>query len=176
MVRRLETFQSSWMKYSWKRARSWISDCCTSIEKFCTWPSRKLASGVPVLATPGRSLPSALNVNDPVGDGGWITFSRSQRQSSPIFIVWRPLIHVSVSATSETLVLKLVALFGGDPSCWYPLMRNVGSVLENRAVAGIPGMLGSAPVALEITAAVRATVRRVSPIRSSFSRLAENER
>src|SRR2546428_1624003 len=118
MVRRLETFQSSWMKYSWKRARCWISDCCTSIEKFCTCPSRKLASGVPVLATPGRSLPSALNVNDPVGDGGWTTLSRTHRQSSPIFIAWRPLSHVSESATSDTLVLKFDAVLGGEPSCW----------------------------------------------------------
>ena len=73
---------------------------------------------MPVLATPGRSLPIALNVNEPVGDGGWITFSRSQRQSSPILIVWRPFSHVSESATSETLVLKFDAVFAGEPSCW----------------------------------------------------------
>ena len=73
---------------------------------------------MPVLATPGRSLPSALNVNEPVGDGGWMTFSRSHRQSSPILNVWRPFSQVSESATSETLVLKSDAVFGGEPSCW----------------------------------------------------------
>jgi hypothetical protein len=39
------------------------------------------------LATPGRSLPIALKENAPVGDGGWITFRRSHRQSKPIFSV-----------------------------------------------------------------------------------------
>src|SRR6266850_1026282 len=117
MVRRSETFQSSWMKYSWKRARSWIGDVCKSIENNWTWPSRKLASGVPVLGTPGRSLPIALNVNDPVGDGGWMTFKRSHRQSRPILNVWRPLSQGNESATSETPVLKSDAVFGGEPSC-----------------------------------------------------------
>src|SRR5262245_38187167 len=109
------------MKYSWNRARSRISDCCRSIEKLCTWPRRKLASGVPVLATFGRSLPSVVKVNDPVGEGGWITFSRSQRQSNPILNAWRPVSHVKESATSETLVLKFDAVFGDDPSCWNPV-------------------------------------------------------
>ena len=36
---------------------------------------------------PGKSLPMALNVNDPVGDGGWITSRRSHRQSKPVFTV-----------------------------------------------------------------------------------------
>ena len=53
------------------------------MENVWTCPSRKLASGAPVFAVPGRSLPSWLKVNDPVGDGGWITFSRSHRQSKP---------------------------------------------------------------------------------------------
>ena len=52
-VSRSETLQSSWMKYSWKCARFRICSCCRSIENFCTCPSRKLASGVPVLAVPG---------------------------------------------------------------------------------------------------------------------------
>jgi hypothetical protein len=80
-------------------------------------PEKELASGVPVLATPGRSLPSALNANDPVGDGGWTTLSRSHRQSSPILIVWRPFSQVSESATCDTLVLKFDAVLGGEPSC-----------------------------------------------------------
>src|SRR5438094_10296640 len=102
------------MKYSWKRARSWIGFCCKSIENVCTCPSRKLASGVPVFAVPGKSLPMALNRNDPVGDGGWITFRRSQRQSSPVLNVCRPATQVSESATSVTPVLKFDEVFGGD--------------------------------------------------------------
>ena len=53
----------------------------------CTCPSRKLASGAPVLVRPGRLVKRLVKVNDPVGDGGWMTFSRSQRQSSPTFSV-----------------------------------------------------------------------------------------
>src|SRR6185436_2158236 len=114
-----------------------MADCCRSTEKFCTWPSRKLASGVPVFAVPGRSLPSALNLNEPVGDGGWMTSSRSHRQSAPTFHVWRPTTHVSVSAISVTFVLKFDAVFGGEPSCWYPPIRNVGRVVGNRAFDGM---------------------------------------
>ena len=88
------------------------------MENSWTWPSRKLASGVPVFGVPGRSLPIALKVNDPVGDGGWTTFRRSHRQSSPILSVCRPFNQVSESATSDTLVLKSDAVFGGEPSCW----------------------------------------------------------
>jgi hypothetical protein len=117
MVSRSLIRQSSWTKYSWKLARSRISSCCRSIENACTCPSRKLASGVPVFAVPGRSLPMALNVNAPVGDGGWITLSRCHRQSNPALTVCRPVTQVSVSATSVTLVLKVVAVLGGDPSC-----------------------------------------------------------
>src|SRR6266566_8932068 len=98
------------------RARSWIFDVWRSIEKFCTWPSRKLASGDPVSLTPGRSLPTALNVNAPVGYGGWMTFSRSHRQSNPHFRVWRLFNHVIESASSETLVLKFDAVLTGEPS------------------------------------------------------------
>ena len=86
--------------------------------KVCTCPSRKLANALPVFATPGRSLPTVVKANDPVGQGGWITLSRSQRQSSPIFMVCRPFSHVSESATSDTLVLKSEAVFVGDPICW----------------------------------------------------------
>ena len=46
-------------------------------------PSRKLASDVPVLAVAGRSVNRLLNVNDPVGDGGWMTLSRTHRMSAP---------------------------------------------------------------------------------------------
>ena len=73
---------------------------------------------MPVLATLGWSVNRLLNVNDPVGDGGWMTFRRSHRQSNPILSEWRPLTHVSESATSETLVWKSDAVFAGDPSCW----------------------------------------------------------
>ena len=86
-------------------------------EKVCTCPSRKLASGVPVLAVPGRSLNRLLKTNSPVGDGGCTTFSRSQRKSNPVLTVWRPPTHVSESATSVTLVLKSDAVFAGEPSC-----------------------------------------------------------
>jgi hypothetical protein len=71
-----------------------------------------------VLATPGRSLPIALNVKEPVGDGGWTTFSRSHRKSSPALIVWRPFSQVNESATSVTPVAKSEAVLGGEPSCW----------------------------------------------------------
>ena len=64
-----------------------------------------------------RSVNRLLKVNEPVGDGGCTTFSRSQRRSAPILIVCRPFSHVSVSAICVTLVLKSVAVFGGDPSC-----------------------------------------------------------
>jgi len=77
-----------------------------------------LASGIPVLATPGRSVNRLLNVNDPVGDGGWITFSRSHRQSSPSLKVCFPFSQVSESATSVTLVPKSEAVLTGEPSCW----------------------------------------------------------
>src|ERR1700730_13729495 len=129
------------------------------MENVCTWPSRKLASGVPVLATPGTSLPIALNVNDPVGDGGWMTFSRSQRKSSPIFNVCRPFSHVNESAASDTLGLKFDAVLGGEPSRWEPRTRNVGSVLGNLAVEGMPGMLRTPPADAASWAAVRPTVR-----------------
>ena len=59
-----------------------------------------------------------LNVNEPVGDGGWITVSRSHRQSSPSLMVCRPFNHVSESAISVTLVLKSEAVFVGEPICW----------------------------------------------------------
>ncbi|PYR40183.1 MAG: hypothetical protein DMF93_11740 [Acidobacteria bacterium] len=72
---------------------------------------------MPVVDAPGRSLPIALKVNDPVGDGGCITSSRSHRQSRPAFSVWRPVVHVSASVISVTLVVKFEAVFGGDPSC-----------------------------------------------------------
>jgi len=78
--------------------------------KLCTCPSRKLANALPVFATPGRSLPTVLKTNDPVGHGGWITPSRSHRQSSPIFMVWRPFSQVSESAICVTLVLKSEAV------------------------------------------------------------------
>ena len=89
-----------------------------SIAKVCTCPSRKLANGLPVFVTPGKSLPTVLKTNDPVGHGGWITLSRSQRQSSPILTVWRPFSQVSESAICVTLVPKSEAVFVGDPSCW----------------------------------------------------------
>ena len=85
------------------------------MENVWTCPSRKLASGAPVFVVPGRSLPNWLNVNEPVGDGGWITFSRSHRQPNPLLIVCRPFTHVNVSATSDTLVLKSDAVLIGDP-------------------------------------------------------------
>jgi hypothetical protein len=59
-----------------------------------------------------------LKANDPVGQGGWITLSRSQRQSSPILKVCLPFSQVSESATSVTPVLKSDAVLTGDPSCW----------------------------------------------------------
>src|SRR5215204_3845058 len=105
------------MKYSWDRARSWIWSFCRSIVNSCTCLSRKLANGVLVLGTPGRSLPSWLKVNEPVGDGGWMTLSRCQRQSSPILKVCAPFTYVSESAISVTLVPKCDAVFDGEPSC-----------------------------------------------------------
>ena len=85
--------------------------------KVCTCPSRKLANALPVPATPGRSLPTVLKANDPVGEGGWTTLRRSHRQST-IFMVCRPFSQVSESAISVTLVLKFDWVFIGDPSCW----------------------------------------------------------
>src|SRR5262245_30545286 len=117
------------------------------MEKVCTCPSRKLANALPVFATPGKSLPTVLNANVPVGDGGWTTLSRSHRQSSPTFMLWRPFSQVSESATCVTLVLKSEAVFVGDPSCWYPFGAKVGSVLGNCAFDGRPGMLSAPPAA-----------------------------
>ena len=85
--------------------------------KVCTCPSRKLANGLPVPVTPGRSLPTVLNVKVPVGHGGWITLSRSQRQSRPHLHGVAPFSQVSESAISVTLVLKFDAVLIGDPSC-----------------------------------------------------------
>jgi hypothetical protein len=87
------------------------------MEKVWTWPRRKLAKGVPVLAVPGRSEPSVLKEKDPVGDGGWTAFNRSHRQSKPVFSVCRPFTQVNVSAISVTLVSKSDAVLAGDPSC-----------------------------------------------------------
>src|SRR3954462_13719106 len=127
------------MKYSSTWARLRIGACCASIENCCTCPSRKLASGIPVLATPGRSVNRLLNVNDPVGDGGWITFSRSHRRSAPNLNECRPVSHVNESAICVTLVLKSDAVFAGEPSCWWPEMRMVGNVFGNCAFDGMPG-------------------------------------
>ena len=126
---------------------------------------------MPVFAAPGKSLPIALNRNDPVGDGGWMTFRRSQRQSSPVLNVCRPANQVSESASSVTPVLKFDAVFGGDPSCWYPAMRNVGSVTAKFALAGMPGMPSAAAAGPGSCTALLRTARLVSPIRSSFSAL-----
>ena len=115
-----------------------------------------------------------VKAKNPVGQGGWITFSRSQRQSSPAFTVWRPFSHVSESATWVTLVLKSEAVVVGDPICWYPLAANVGNVLGNFAFDGIPGMSSSAPAGEDSETALRWTDRRVSPMRSSFNRFVEN--
>src|ERR1700730_17874688 len=126
------------------------------MENIWAWPSRKLASGLPpVLVVPGRSLPIALNVNVPVGDGGWMAFSRSHRQSIPIFSVWRPFTHVKESATSVTLVLKFDAVLAGEPSGVQPLMTNVGNVLGSWAVDGMPGILRADPAGAESWVAVR---------------------
>ena len=118
---RSDSRQSSWMKYSWKCARFRISSCCRSIENCCTWPRRKLASGVPVaaavVASIGRFVKRLLNVNDPVGEGGCRTFRRSHRQSAPILMECRPFSQVRESATCVTLVPKSDAVLGGDPSC-----------------------------------------------------------
>src|SRR4029453_19201329 len=96
------------------------------------------------------------------------TFSRSQRRSAPSLMVWRPFSHDTESAMWVTLVLKSVAVFGGEPSCWYPEIRHVGNVLGNRASDGIPGRLSPADADVLKSAADRATVRRVSPTRSSL--------
>src|SRR5215510_8484960 len=103
-----------------------MSVCWRSMANVCTCPSRKLANALPVPVTPGRSLPTVVKLNEPVGHGGWITLSRSHRQSSPSFRLCRPFSHDSESATSVTLVLKSDAVFVGDPSCWYPLGEKVG--------------------------------------------------
>src|SRR6185295_14247929 len=139
----------------------------------CTCPSRKLANAFPVFATPGKSLPTVVNANDPVGDGGWTTLSRSHRQSSPIFMVWRPFSQVSESAICVTLVLKSEAVLVGDPSCWYPFGAKVGRVLGNCAFDGMPGMLSVAPAGEDSDTALRWTDRRVSPTRTSFKTLVE---
>ena len=114
--------QSSWTKYSSNCARLRIRDCCRSIENCWTCPSRKLANGVPValavVALVGRLVNRFVNVNWPVGDGGWITFSRSQRRSAPSLIACRPFCHVSESAICVTLVPKSEAVDCGEPSCW----------------------------------------------------------
>ena len=53
-------------------------------------------------------------------------------------------------------------------------MSNLGSVFGNVALDGIPGMLRAALANVESCAAVRPTVRRVSPMRTSFRTLVEN--
>jgi hypothetical protein len=88
-------------------------------------------------------------------------------------MVWRPFSQVSESAICVTLVLKSDAVLLGDPSCWYPFGANVGSVLGNCAFDGMPGMLSAAPAADDNDTALRWTARRVSPMRSSFSRFDE---
>src|SRR5262245_26722115 len=125
--------------------------------KVCTWPSRKLAKALPVFATPGRSLPTVVKANDPVGQGGWTTLSRSHRQSSPVFTVWRPFNQVSESAISVTLVPKSDAVLAGDPICWYPLGAKVGKVLGNCAFDGMPTMLSAAPAGEASDTALRWT-------------------
>src|SRR5438034_6135769 len=103
-----------------------------------------------------------------------MTLSRSHRQSRPIFTACRPFTQARESATSVTLVLKSDAVLGGEPSCWYPPTRNVGSVFGNVADDGIPGMLSVADAGPLSWTADRATKRRVSPARSSFTHRSEN--
>src|SRR4029079_4644381 len=95
------------------------------------------------------------------------------RQSNPILNVWRLLSHVNESATSVTLVLKSDAVVCGEPSCWYPVTRDVSRVLGNCAYDGMPGMFRALPALVDNCAAVRPTVRLVWPIRSSFRTLFE---
>ena len=70
-----------------------------------------------VVVSVGRFVKRLLNVNDPVGEGGCRTFTRSHRQSAPILMECRPFSQVSESETCVTLVPNADAVFGGDPSC-----------------------------------------------------------
>ena len=57
-----------------------------------------------MLVVPGRSVNRLLKVNDPVGDGGWMTLRRSS--GGPLELeLWRPFSHVNGSAIPVTLVL-----------------------------------------------------------------------
>ena len=61
------------------------------------------------------------------------------------------------------------AVFGGDPSCWYPATTNAGSTSEDHPADGRPGRPRTADAGPGSRAADRRTARRVSPARSSLS-------
>ena len=169
------------MKYSWKWARFRISSCCRSIENCWTWPSRKLASGVPVLAavvaSVGRLVNRLLNVNWPVGDGGCTTLSRSQRRSAPTLTVCRPFSQVSVvgdlgHARAEVrgrARRRPELLIAADEERRHACSGIVRST-ECREGPGSPRPCRRAG------RPSRPTVRLVSPMRSSFTTLFENVR
>src|SRR5262245_58465772 len=107
-----------------------------SIENVCTWPSRKLASALPVkldsaepiVGTACEFVNRVLKLKFPVGEGGWITSSLDQRKSRPAFNEWRPNCHEVTSKTCVTSVRKSEAVLAEGPSCWRPAIENVGNV------------------------------------------------
>src|SRR5580692_7922189 len=92
-----------------------------------TCPSSSEATAFPLLVTPDLFVPVVLNVNDPVGFGGFNTFNASRRISVPNLIVCRPRTIENVSRYSVTEVVNFEFAADVGPICWNPVTAKVGN-------------------------------------------------
>src|SRR5713101_3941153 len=122
--------------------------------KAFTWPSSSEATLLPV--------PDVLNVNEPVGLGGFTTSRASRRMSVPNLMVWRPRVSEKVSRYSVTEVVNLLFAAEVGPTCWYPATAKIGRTDANEFV-GRPGTVMS-----PFCSDVWFRSRRVYPKRAAF--------
>src|SRR5215469_3935230 len=111
-----------------------------SIVNEFTWPSKRDAKALPLLATVELFVPVVVNENAPVGFGGFRTSRASRRISVPNLMVWRPrtIVNVSRNSVIDVVKLELAAVVG--PICWKPATVKIGSTEPNELL-GRPGML-----------------------------------
>src|SRR5215510_10725381 len=110
------------------------------MEKELTWPSKREAKALPLLATLVLFVPVVLKENAPVGLGGFRTSKASRRISVPNLIVCRPRTMVNVSRNSVIDVVKLEFAAVVGPTCWNPATVKIGSTDPNE-FAGRPGIV-----------------------------------
>ncbi len=133
-------------------------------------PEQKARERRACIGVPGRSVKRLLKVNEPVGDGGWTTFRRSQRRSAPH-------LHRVASLQPRQRIGDLRHARCRSPWPCSAAIRAAGSrrsetsaaCSENCAVDGMPGRPRTSDAEPLNWAAAGATVRRVSPIRSSLT-------